>query len=332
MSLRFSVVIPVFNRPDELKELLQSLADQERVPDEVVIVEDGSTLSSKGVVAEYADQLNIVYHEKENGGQGFARNAGYERASGDYFVVFDSDCIVPPEYFHVVESFLLEHGVDAYGGPDAAHPSFTTVQKAINHTMTSFFTTGGIRGRKQHVGKYHPRSFNMGISRKAFEKTKGYIIPFMGEDLEFSTRLLKSGFRTALIPNAFVYHKRRLDLRKFYKQLRYFGRARINLTRFHPEQISLIHLFPTVFTAGMLLTVLFLITMPTIGWLLLVAYLAYFTLILLEAVIVTKSISVALLTPITACMQLTGYGYGLVYEYIRKLRGIDPNTKYTELY
>ncbi len=332
MSLRFSVVIPVFNRPDELRELLESLAMQQRLPDEVVVVEDGSSVSSALVVADFTDRLTIIYHEKENGGQGFARNSGYQLATGDYFVVFDSDCIVPPDYFARVETFLQERPVDAYGGPDAAHPSFTNIQKAINHTMTSFFTTGGIRGRKRHVGEYHPRSFNMGIRKEVFEKTGGYIIPFMGEDLEFSTRIIKMGFSTALISEAFVYHKRRLDLRKFYKQLRYFGRARINLTRFHPEQISIIHLFPTVFTFGLLASLVLLIALPWVGKLLLGGYGLYLLLIFVEALAVTGSLTVSLLTPFTALLQLTGYGYGLVYEYVRKLRGINPNTKYTELY
>lgn len=329
---KYSVIIPVYNRPEEVRELLESLTDQQFHDFEVLIVEDGSTVTSADVVRSFEDRLHISYFFKENEGQGFARNFGYERASGDYFIVFDSDCLIPPHYLHVVNEYLTGHPVDAFGGPDTDHPSFNAVQKAISHVMTSFFTTGGIRGKKTHVGQYHPRSFNMGISREVFEKTKGYLIPFMGEDLEFSTRIIKSGFKTALIPEAFVYHKRRTDLSKFYKQLKYFGRARINLTRFHPEQLGIIHLFPTFFTLGLLAALVLLATGSFVGKLGVGLYVIYFLLIFMEALLKSRSLIVALLSPVTACIQLAGYGYGLVYEWIRKLRGVDPNTRYTELY
>lgn len=332
MSLKLSVIIPVYNRPDELNELLGTLVRQTRKPDEVIIVEDGSTISSIEVAQNFKKDLLIQYLEKENEGQGFARNFGYKHATGDYFIVFDSDCLVPADYMKIVEDFLVSSEIDAYGGPDAAHPDFTNIQKAISHSMTSVFTTGGIRGRKKHVGEYHPRSFNMGISKRTFEATKGYIIPFMGEDLEFSTRIIKKGFKTALIPEAFVYHKRRTDLSKFYKQLKYFGRARINLTRFHPEQIKIIHLFPLVFSLGLLAGVFLFFLFPILGTPLLSIYVIYFSLITLESLIVNRSIIVGLITPIAAFLQMFGYAYGLIYEWIRKMRGIDPNTKYIDLY
>lgn len=332
MSLKLSIIIPVYNRPDELQELLDTLIAQSRKPDEVIVVEDGSTISSKNIARSFEKSLPVRYLEKENEGQGFARNFGYQHASGDFLIVFDSDCLIPPNYLQVVEDFLTSSEVDAYGGPDAAHPDFTVIQKAISHSMTSVFTTGGIRGRKQHVGEYHPRSFNMGISKRTFEATQGYIIPFMGEDLEFSTRIIKQGFKTALIPEAFVYHKRRTDLKKFYQQLRYFGRARINLTRFHPEQIKIIHLFPLAFSLGLLVSIFLSFFWPVLGIPLIGIYGFYFTLISFESLIVNKSISVALLTPIAALLQMVGYGYGLAYEWVRKRRGVDPNTKYIELY
>lgn len=332
MALKLSVIIPVYNRPDELDELLSTLVAQSRKPDEVIVVEDGSSISAKEVAISYKDQLNILYLQKANEGQGFARNHGYAHATGNFLIVFDSDCLVPPDYMHIVEDFLNNHKVDAFGGPDAAHQDFTTIQKAISHSMTSLFTTGGIRGRKKHVGEYHPRSFNMGISKPTFDATKGYIIPFMGEDLEFSTRIIKQGFKTALIPEAFVYHKRRTDLRKFYQQLRYFGRARINLTRFHPEQIKIIHLFPLAFSLGLLTSILLFFLLPVLGKPLLVLYGVYFSLITLESTIVNRSLTVGLLTPIAALLQMFGYGWGLVYEWVRKQQGINPNTKYIELY
>lgn len=328
----FSIIIPVYNRPDELKELLDSLTRQRYRDFEVLVVEDGSTIRADSVVSSYQEELNIYYFYKENEGQGFARNYGYSRACGSFYIVFDSDCLIPPHYLQTVSDFLKNHKVDAFGGPDAAHPSFTIVQKAISHVMTSFFTTGGIRGRKTHIGQFHPRSFNMGISSSVYDQTHGYRIPFMGEDLEFSTRILKAGFKTALIAEAFVYHKRRLSLSKFYKQLRFFGRARINLSRFHPEQIRLIHTFPVIFTTGLLLSVVLSLLGYSTGVFGIGLYGLFFVLIAVEGAIKSSSISVAILTPFVACVQQVAYAHGLVQEWVRKLRGIDPNTPYIELY
>lgn len=328
----FSIIVPVYNRPDEVLELLESLVSQTYKDFEVLIVEDGSTIDAKEVVNGFKSKLNIRYFFKENEGQGFTRNYGYARAGGNYFIVFDSDCLIPPDYLQIVKKFLSENDVDAFGGPDASHPSFTPTQKAISHVMTSFFTTGGIRGKKMHVGKFHPRSFNMGISKEVYEKTKGYIIPFMGEDLEFSTRIIKSGFRTALIPDAFVYHKRRTSLIGFYKQLKYFGRARINLTRFHKDQLKLIHLFPLVFTLGLMISLILLASDFLLGKIGIGLYVLFFLLITAEGMIKTASLKVALLSPVVSLIQLFGYGYGMMYEWIRKLRGINPNTRYIELY
>jgi len=296
-------------------------------------VEDGSTIKSEEVVAFHAQGLKIQYLFKHNEGQGFARNYGFKYAIGEYLIVLDSDCLLPPNYLQSIETFINTTPVDAFGGPDAAHPSFTNIQKAISQTMTSFFTTGGIRGNKAHIGQYHPRSFNMGMSREVYEKTKGYLIPFMGEDMEFSTRILKEGFKTALVPDAFVYHKRRTDPVKFFKQLKYFGRARINLSRFHQGQVGLVHLFPTVFSLGFIMSCLapFVVT-GLLGFVGIVAYFAYLLLVFGESWLQTKSLKVAFLTPQMTLLQMFGYGYGLIYEWVRKLRGINPNTKYIELY
>ena len=332
MSFSFSVVIPVYNRPEELLELLDSIAAQTRSPEEIVIVEDGSTVKSKEVVDSFEGRLTIKYIYQENTGQGFARNTGYKNATGDYFFVFDSDCVLPPTYFEIVEEFLKRNPLDAFGGPDASHPDFTVVQKAISHTMTSFFTTGGMRGGKRRVGSYHPRSFNMAISREVFEKTQGYIIPFMGEDLEFSTRIIKEGFSTGLIQDAFVYHKRRTNLRQFAKQLFYFGRARINLSRFHGDQVKLIHLFPVVFSAGLICAMILSLFSPALGLLAVSLYSLYFLAILLEGVLKFKSLMVGFYSLPATILQMFGYGLGLVYEGFRKWRGIDPNTPYIDLY
>jgi glycosyltransferase involved in cell wall biosynthesis len=333
MMIKYSIIIPVYNRPDEVKELLASLTKQTFKDFEVVIVEDGSTVSSEDVIASFDGQLTVRYFKKENEGQGFARNFGFEKANGEYFIVFDSDCLIPSHYLESVEEFLNKNRVEAFGGPDASHPTFSTIQKAISQTMTSFLTTGGMRGKSTHVGKFHPRSFNMGISREVYEKTKGYLIPFMGEDMEFSVRLIKEGFSSALITEAFVYHKRRTDPIKFFKQLQYFGRARINLSRFHKDQIGLMHLFPFFFSGGFVISLIlpFLVVGP-VGFVGLLFYTTYLFFVAIESLIVNRSLKVAVLTPLMTMIQMTGYGYGLVYEWVRKLRGINPNTKYIELY
>ena len=329
---KYSIIIPVYNRPGELAELLPTLVKQTFRDFEVIVVEDGSTISSKEVADTFKSVLTLKYEEKENGGQGFARNYGFSRAEGKYFIVFDSDCLIPPDYLKIVDDHLAQTPLDAFGGPDAAHRDFTVIQRAISQSLTSFLTTGGIRGRKQHVGAYHPRSFNMGFSRNVYEATNGYLIPFMGEDLEFSTRIIKSGFKTGLIPEAFVYHKRRTGLKAFYKQMRYFGRARINLTRFHPDQISLIHLFPLLFTLGWIMGVVLVPFSGFLSTMILACYSLYFLFVFLESLVKQRSLSVALLTPVITVVQMFGYGYGLVYEWIRKIRGINPNTPYIELY
>jgi len=252
----FSIIIPIFNRPDELRELLSSLTKQTYTNFEVIVVEDGSTLKADGVVAEFSNQLDIRYFFKENSGQGFTRNYGFKQGRGAYFVIFDSDALIPDHYFSVVNERLSRAWLDAYGGPDAAHPDFTPIQKAISYSMTSPFTTGGIRGSGKNLGgTYHPRSFNMGLSRKVWETIGGYKLSRMGEDIEFAIRIIENNFKTGLIPDAFIYHKRRTSFGQFFRQLRFFGRARINISRYYPGELKLVHTFPALFT-------LFLISVP----------------------------------------------------------------------
>ena len=235
----FSIIIPLYNRPQEIDELLSTLTRQTYTQFEVLIIEDGSKEDARDIVERYSNKLDIRYFYKENEGQGFSRNYGFERAKGDYFIVFDSDCLIPSGYLETVKNYLYEYDLDAYGGPDAAHTSFTPVQKAISYSMTSPFTTGGIRGNKKRLGgQFHPRSFNMGISREVWERTGGFILTRLGEDIEFSIRIHKAGFKIGLIPTAVVYHKRRTNFKQFYKQLHFFGRARINIYRFFPSELK----------------------------------------------------------------------------------------------
>lgn len=316
----FSVIIPVYNRPDEVDELLQSLCQQSYKNFETLIIEDGSEDRCKNIVDKYTDRLDLSYYYKENSGQGFSRNYGFERAEGDYFIVFDSDCLIPSHYFQAVNDYLSTHDLDAYGGADREHPSFTPTQKAISYAMTSPFTTGGIRGNKQHAGTFHPRSFNMGISREVFEATGGYRITRMGEDIEFSIRIIDKGFKTGLIPEAYVFHKRRTNLKQFFKQLHFFGRARINIGRFYPSEVKFIHTLPATFTVGMV----FFLTLPfwnlSLFKLLLIPFVLFFALIFVHSSLKNKSLSIGLLSTAASFIQLTAYGIGFLTEWWHKLR------------
>jgi glycosyltransferase involved in cell wall biosynthesis len=320
----YSVIIPIYNRPEEIKELLESLTHQSFQNFEVLVVEDGSTLKCEDVCKSFTSHLDIQYFYKENSGQGFSRNFGFERAKGDYFIVFDSDCIIPSDYFEIVEDFLNESPLDAFGGPDAALESFTKVQKAISYSMTSFFTTGGIRGGKKQLEKFRPRSFNMGISKEVFEKTGGYQITRMGEDIEFSIRIEKAGFKTGLIPNAKVFHKRRTKLGQFYKQLFFFGRGRINIFRFYKGELKLVHLFPLFFVLGFF----FWISTAFWNWELFQlggAILAlYYILIGIDAFMKSKHFLVSCLSLLTSFIQLFAYGMGFIKETFNYLKQPKP--------
>lgn len=318
-TLFFSVIIPVYNRPDEVRELLDSLTGQTYSNFETIIVEDGSSKPCKGIVQSFKKSLKVCYISKDNSGQGFSRNEGFKRAKGDYFVIFDSDCIIPENYFEIVNEYLNKHWLQAYGGPDKAHPSFTPLQKAISYSMTSPLTTGGIRGKKYHIGNFHPRSFNMGISRKVFEITDGFKITRLGEDIEFSIRINKSGFKTGLIPEAFVYHKRRSRLTDFFKQLHFFGRARINIGRFHPGSVKFIHWLPSLFVIMGLFYITLPFWMPPLFWLLSAFGILYCSFLALDAIYKTKNLQVAGLSIITSLVQLTGYGIGFLTERFKKI-------------
>ena len=311
---KFSVIIPVYNRPREVKEILQSLATQTVKDFEVIIVEDGSAIRCEDVVDIFRDQLRIDYFFKPNTGPGPSRNAGFARAKGNYFVVFDSDCILPSNYFAIVIKALEENHWDAWGGPDKTHEDFTLRQRAMGYTMSSLLTTGGIRGGKKHLGWFQPRSFNMGISRKVFEATKGFTFDRFAEDIEFSIRMKKAGFNVGLIPDAFVYHKRRIDFKQFFKQVYNFGRGRALIGRVHPEEIKITHWFPTFFFLGSIV----LLILPLINHQLFLLgaslFVLYLTAIFLHALIENQDFRVAILAVPAALCQLYGYGLGFLKE------------------
>ncbi|AEH02796.1 glycosyltransferase family 2 protein [Lacinutrix sp. 5H-3-7-4] len=310
MQNEFSFIIPVFNRPNEIEELLVSFTKlTTKAKYEIVIIEDGSTISSKTIVDKFNRQLNISYYFKENSGPGDSRNYGMQKAKGNYFIILDSDCILPAHYLDAVEKELNNEYVDCFGGPDTADNSFTNLQKAINFSMTAFITTGGIRGKKSSVNKFQPRSFNMGLSKKAFLATKGFGNIHPGEDPDLSIRLWQLGFKTKLFTNAYVYHKRRISWSKFYKQVNKFGKVRPILNTWHPKTKKLTYWFPTIFTIGLILSIILCVF--NIFWAL-IFYLIYYLTAFISAIISTKSIIVASQSIIAITIQFFGYGVGFL--------------------
>lgn len=311
----FSLIIPVYNRPDEVDELLESLSQQDYTENfEVVIVEDGSSLRCDDVVRNYAGKLHLSYCYKENSGPGDSRNYGMKKANGDYFIIFDSDCIIPKQYLSEVDKALKQNYVDCFGGPDKALDSFSDIQKAINFAMTSFLTTGGIRGGSEKIDKFQPRSFNMGMSRKAFDASKGFGNIHPGEDPDLSIRLWNLGFETKLFTKAFVYHKRRIDWDKFSVQVNKFGKARPILNSWYPQYNKLTFFFPTVFIIGFFLSiVLLLFNQDT----LLQLYILYFLVLFLVSTYQNKSLKIGYLSLIAVWKQFYGYGLGFLKSYIK---------------
>lgn len=315
----FSIIIPLYNRPQEIKELLESLTHQTYRQFEVLVLEDGSVNDAADIVKSFEHKLDVRYFVKKNEGQGFTRNYGFERARGDYFIIFDSDCLIPADYLQIVNDYLQNNWLDAYGGPDDAHPSFTPVQKAISYSMTSPFTTGGIRGNKKGIGQFHPRSFNMGISRRVWETVGGFIITRSGEDIEYSIRIHAAGFKIGLIPDAKVYHKRRTDFLQFYKQLHFFGRARINVYKFFPSELKMVHFFPAIFTLGIFFTLIANILSWRIAELCNFVYILFVLLIFFHSLWRNKSAKVAFLSIIAAFTQLTAYGLGFMQDFWKRV-------------
>ncbi len=314
--MKYSVIIPVYNRPDEARELLESLCAQTCRDFEVVIVEDGSAIPCKEVVEAFADRLDIHYYVKENGGPGRARNYGVERARGEYVLILDSDAVLPEGYIAAVEDELEREPADAFGGPDRAHPDFTPMQKAINYAMTSFFTTGGIRGGKKKLDKFYPRSFNMGVRREVYQALGGFSDMRFGEDIDFSTRIFKGGYRCRLFPEAWVWHKRRTDLKKFFKQVHNSGIARIHLSKRHPGTLKLVHLLPAVFTLGCALMLVLAAVAAALGcphwWVMLLPLVLFALIIMADASRQERSVGVGLRAIAAAYVQLTGYGTGFL--------------------
>ena len=313
--MNFSIIIPVYNRPEELDELLFSLTKQDYIhPFEVVVVEDGSSIKADELVEKYRSRLQISYYFKSNSGPGDSRNFGMNNAKGDYFIILDSDCVLPNQYLNTVYSYLKSNYVDCFGGPDAAHADFSSIQKAINYSMTSFLTTGGIRGGSEAIHRFQPRSFNMGLSQKAFKETKGFDRIHPGEDPDLSIRLWKLGYTTVLIKDAFVFHKRRIDWQKFFIQVNKFGKVRPILNQRYPEFVKYGFWFPSLFIIGLdIAIVLALFGINS----LLTCYSLYFLLVFFDASWRNKSLLIGIYTVWAVLVQFYGYGLGFLESMIK---------------
>jgi glycosyltransferase involved in cell wall biosynthesis len=327
----YSIIVPVYNRPEETEELLNSLLLQSSQNFELVLVEDGSTLPANEVAEKYSSRLHIKYLTKPNTGRSDSRNVGMHNASGNYFVFFDSDCIIPPHYFDCLNKQLHENYSDCFGGPDAAHESFTRLQKAINYAMTSFFTTGGIRGGKQQMEKFKPRTFNMGFSREVFEKVGGFNDMF-GEDIDLSIRIDKAGFRTALYREVFVYHKRRVSFKKFFRQIYHFGVGRINLSILHKGSLKMVHAFPSLFLVGAVAVIILSLVLTPWCWLFPAVYLAV---LFADALRKTKDVATAGLAVWASVLQIVAYGWGFLQSALQKVmlrRGLESTETLKRIY
>ena len=307
--IKFSIIIPVYNRPHEVKELLRSMTEQTDKDFEVIIVGDGSYLTCDLVCESYKNRLDLTYFYKDNSGPGQSRNYGCKQANGNYYIFLDSDCILPPHYIETIKKALKNTPVDAFGGPDKAHPDFTRLQKAINYSMTSLFTTGGIRGKSEKMDKFYPRSFNMGYSDAVYKTTGGFSTMRFGEDIDMSIRILKNGFQTKLFKEAYVYHQRRSSYNQFFKQVFNSGIARINLYKRHPDSLKLVHWLPAIFTVGMI--AIFLLSVFVSPYFLL--FIALHCLLLwTDATLRNQNGIVGFLSIITSYIQLSGYGFGFM--------------------
>jgi len=316
--MKFSVIIPVFNRPDELRELLHSLTKQSFADFEIVVIEDGSTIDSKKVITSFDALLQLSYLVQANTGQGFARNNGMKISKSEFFVILDSDVILPKDYLQELARAIDIRNIDAFGGPDAADKDFSALQKAMDFAMTSFWTTGGIRGKMKDPSKYQARGFNMGVSRKVFEATGGFVDPNQGEDIEWSIRIKKAGFKLELVKDAFVYHKRKNTLTSFAKQAFSFGRNRVNVSRFHPGAIKLVHWLPTAFLLFSLSIPFFFFVNKLLFLLSTGVFIIWSVGVIISSAVQNKSAKVGILSWFTSVLQLWSYGLGLPLELFRK--------------
>lgn len=313
----------------EVQELMESLSLLEYRNFEVIIVEDGSSDTCKTQVDKYQHVMDLQYFFKANTGPGDSRNFGATKATGDYLIFFDSDCLIPSNYLTVVNESLASNPLNVFGGPDRAHPDFSEVQKAISYAMTSLLTTGGIRGHRNAASRFQPRSFNMGVDRHVFSKVRGFANLHPGEDPDLVYRLSKQGFTIGLISEAFVYHKRRIDLNKFSRQIYKFGLARTILMKWHSDSRKIVFWLPTLLLIAGIALLVMGFQQSYAWWAVLIGLLV----ILLDAISTTRSITTAMLGTVATVVQVASYGWGFVkgWWYLHLL-GKDPKIQFPGMF
>ena len=325
--IKYSIIVPSFNRADEIEELIGSITrlkfDRERF--ELVIVDDGSTDHTLNLLEKYKNEIgdNLVYFTQKNQGPGAARNTGMSKAKGDFFIFVDSDCTVPENWLTEIDISAQANRADAFGGADTYSDDFSPLLKAINYSMTSFITTGGLRGKKgKKLAKFYPRSFNMGLTRQLWEKIGGFGSLRHGQDIEFSNRILKSGAVVVFVEKASVFHKRRTNIRRFYKQVFNWGVARINLYKIDNTMLEPLHALPALITLLTILTIILSLVFSPLRILVyagLILALIILGVSMLDAIRMYKQLKPALLLPLIMPAQIFGYGLGFIYNYTRRI-------------
>ncbi|MFK7900098.1 MAG: glycosyltransferase family 2 protein [Cyclobacteriaceae bacterium] len=318
--MHFSLIVPVYNRPDHIEGLLQCLTEQTYKDFELIVVESGSTVQSDKAVEKYKNKLQVKYCPTGNNGQGFSRNVGMKQATGDYFVILDSDILLADDFISNIHQGIEQQHLDAHGGPDKLHPHSSLMQKVINYLMTSLFTTGGTRGKKKSVGRYYPRSFNMGFSRKVYEKTQGFRLPYMGEDIELSRRIYEEGFSVGLIENAYVFHERKKTFTTFYKQIHWFGRSRINTFKMYRDTLKLVHLLPIFFLSYFIGVVVALLLPGLFAVAIIFPLIGYLLAVFVDSFIQHKNLVISFLSTVGVFYLFFGYAFGMITEFLKPIK------------
>jgi len=337
--LNYTFIIPVYNRLSEVKELLLSAEniDFDRKRFDFLFVDDGSDDGFREFIENYRSPSGLIISAvyQDNQGPGAARNHGMALAQGDYFIFIDSDCLFPSNYLKTTDSALSKYKYDAYGGPDTHHPSFSRLLKAINYSMTSFVGTGGTRGGKNQVGKYYPRSFNMGVSRKVFHTIGGMNDLRHGQDMDYSARIYQAGFEVGFIIDAYVYHKRRTSINQFFRQIFNWGVARINLGVRHKELLKPVHFLPALLVAFYGIILILGIFIPVFRGVLLLMLIGHALVCMwafVESLLKYKSLRISLLSILTLNIQVFGYGAGFLYALWQRALGKKEATGFVKNY
>ncbi len=318
-----SVITPSYNRASELEHLMRSISAQSIDHNlfELIISDDGSTDDTEALINSWQEKasFSIKYISQENKGPGAARNHGLEKSIGELILFIDSDCEAHPKWIETIVDEYHKSEFDACGGPDGGKKDFTLLQKAIDYSMTSFFTTGGMRGHSEKmISKFYPRTHNMGVKRDKYEAVGGFGNLRHGQDIEFSHRIRTSGGKIRFIKNALVYHRRRTSLRQFIKQVFNWGVARINLGKIDTAMLEPVHFLPSL---SILLSLFIILIIYQLDWGISEIFLLFFSplsIICLLGALNKKDLRVFPILLLVIPIQIFGYGLGFLQAYIRR--------------